>query len=597
LLDGTAFPTSLLFSESEKFQEHLQKRSDGIKAAITDLFTKIPSANPDAAKLQEQVTKLLAQEKEHLAELQRVTADNQQLSERQEAAVFRAMKAEKRIDRLKSAQVAKLEQGPLTASDDPVAVKREPSAGVNGDTTASEEVEAERKQAVAAAEKRREQMEQLEAANKSLTEELSTLKTRLFGLTDEDYAKTDLFKNLKSQHEDLIKRINDLEATNIQLREDTRKLTEEQTNHRIQVDEESRTVIGEVQGQLAKMDTDLTRVRNMRDELSADLQIQKASKEQTQASREKLEELVASRADQIQALETEVERLKVRVGEIQGPDPSEALAQMGEEELRQKVASLEKEYSLLSDQLPSMEAAYKKANAVASKKIGDAAALEESVSRSMAEKAKADQKYFGAMKAKEAREIEVRTLRAHQTTSAKMVQGLKDTEASLRGLIVNLEKQIADLREQTNGLTQECHSAKSKLEQQTQATETTANQITELKKMIKEKDDQLSERAKEDRKREVELNELQVRLAETKKSLISWKKKGLGDEGDAEEVENLRTLAYCTVCRRDIKNTLIKSCGHIFCKKCVDDRLQFRNRKCPTCGKSFGINDHMRVAL
>ena len=48
-----ADPSALLFEDSEKFQEHLNTRSEGIKTAIQDLFTKIPAASPDVVKLQE----------------------------------------------------------------------------------------------------------------------------------------------------------------------------------------------------------------------------------------------------------------------------------------------------------------------------------------------------------------------------------------------------------------------------------------------------------------------------------------------------------------------------------------------------------------
>jgi len=100
-------------------------------------------------------------------------------------------------------------------------------------------------------------------------------------LTDDDYAKTDLFKTLKSQHEDVIKRINNLEATNVQLREEAQKLQAERTAYRIQMDDESRAVISETESQLARAEADLTRIRNSRDELLADIAIRRLAKKNT----------------------------------------------------------------------------------------------------------------------------------------------------------------------------------------------------------------------------------------------------------------------------------------------------------------------------
>jgi E3 ubiquitin-protein ligase BRE1 len=88
---------------------------------------------------------------------------------------------------------------------------------------------------------------------------------------------------------------------------------------------------------------------------------------------------------------------------------------------------------------------------------------------------------------------------------------------------------------------------------------------------------------------------LKVTLADTKKSLENWKNKSLGNS--SSEYEMLRTLALCTVCRRNFKNTAIKTCGHVFCKECVEERLTSRSRKCPNCNKSFGNNDYMHITL
>lgn len=56
-------------------------------------------------------------------------------------------------------------------------------------------------------------------------------------------------------------------------------------------------------------------------------------------------------------------------------------------------------------------------------------------------------------------------------------------------------------------------------------------------------------------------------------------------------------MLQCQVCKSAFKDTVIKTCGHVFCEKCIQDRLTNRARKCPNCGKAFGSNDIMRVHL
>ncbi|KAI0971164.1 hypothetical protein F4678DRAFT_433921 [Xylaria arbuscula] len=56
-------------------------------------------------------------------------------------------------------------------------------------------------------------------------------------------------------------------------------------------------------------------------------------------------------------------------------------------------------------------------------------------------------------------------------------------------------------------------------------------------------------------------------------------------------------MATCSICKKDFKNTVIRGCGHIFCRGCVDDRLANRMRKCPNCNKAFDKNDIMTIHL
>jgi E3 ubiquitin-protein ligase BRE1 len=599
--DNDRFPTSLLFEDNENFKAHLNARSQSIKSILSVLFKKIPSVKPDVAKLQGEITRLLALEKSHIMELQRVMSDKKQLDKRLDAATYRYMVAERKMDRMKSAQVAKLEKAATQGSvstEELVAGKRGQSVEINGSSDVvigNEASEMARKEAVAASAKRKEQIEQLEAENSSLTAEVTALKGQLAGLSDDDFAKSTLYKNFKSQHEDLIRRINHLEATNIQLREDAKKLSEQRTAYRMQIEEESRGIVSDVEAQLVKAETDLARIRTSRDELLSDLSIKKATQDQHSASMEQLKELASARDSRIAALETEVERLRLQAREATASDSAENLATLGHDELLAKIACLQKEYSLLSNELPSMEAAWKKAQAVASKKIIDASAMEEQISRFSAEKAKADQKYFAAMKAKETREAEIRTLRAQNAKSSEIVSQLKDTASSSQSLAINLEKQLAEAKDALANVSNQHRVSQLKISEIKTSSDGSASLIAELKKSLTAKDSTHQDALRSHRQTEVELEELKVRLAETKRSLEGWKKKGLGNQSD--EYEMLRTIAICTVCRKNFKNTAIKTCGHVFCQECVDERITARSRKCPNCGKSFGSGDHMRVTL
>jgi E3 ubiquitin-protein ligase BRE1 len=208
-------PAALLFEDSESFRKHLSKRKETILSSLSGLFAKYPPRSPDVADLERQLSELLAAQKQHVAQSQKIMTEKEQLSDRLDTATHRYLVAEKKIDRFKSQQVQKLEQSAVASAvkeETPSAgVKKEATNGTTPEPAVSEELETAKAQAVAEASKRKAQLEDVEKENKKLTEELSALKVKLTGLSDDDYAKTDLFKALKSQHEDVIKRINHLD--------------------------------------------------------------------------------------------------------------------------------------------------------------------------------------------------------------------------------------------------------------------------------------------------------------------------------------------------------------------------------------------------
>lgn len=621
-----SFQSALLTADNPTFEEHLKSRSAEISSAISQLFSKSIAPSPEISELQGRIARLLSTEKVHITELEKSRSEKEQLEERLESASLRYMVAEKKLERARSATVAKLERQAIVGGRESGSGfgggtegsgKKESSDGPNGmdesNDGAAEAAELARKEAVAASIKQKEQLEKIEAENEKLTAQLTTLNVKMSRLSDDDCARTDLFKQLKLQHEDVIKRINNLEATNNQLREEAEKLQAERTAYRVQMENESQSALGEKEAQLMRAESDLARIRTGRDELIADNQMRKAAHDQERGSVNQVRELAAARAERITALESEIERLKIEVGQAEsGSAPRTELDSLSAGELRIKYQNLERQYSMLVKEVPSMGSAWKKASALASQKISDLSALEDKVVRLGAEKSKADQKYFAAMKAKEARDQEVRTLRAQNSKSSDIVSQLKDAEASTRALVINLEKQLAESKEALTNIGSQSRTSHQQLLERTTALESSKGQVEELKKLLSTKDTSLSTVSSSHRKAEVEIEELKVRLDETKQSLKGWKNKSLANEGSEETALRVSTpetsqpfsanqyrqmIAYCTVCRKNLKDTALKTCGHVFCKDCVEERLTSRSRKCPSCNKSFGTNDHMRVTL
>ncbi|KAI9763095.1 MAG: E3 ubiquitin-protein ligase bre1 [Candelina submexicana] len=553
ILAGHATPETFN-GESEKFEEHLESRSKDIQAAIQALFSGAPRVSPDVEDLQRRLTQLLAAEKSHITELDRARVEQEQLQEQIQNASLRYIVAEKKLDRAKSTAVAKLErqatsggrndsgsglggQGETSAFS-----KGERSASINGALDNGEDaldVESA-KIASAVSAKYKEQLEKLEAENEKLIGQLTTVNVKMSRLSSEDYAKTDLFKLLKSQHEDVINRVNDLQATNDRLREEAEKLQAERTAYRSQIESESQTAIGDIESRLARAENDLARVRNTRDELAADLAMRKTTHDHDKSVSNQIKELAAAKDERITALESQVDRLRLQLNQdTQIPESSTGYEGVSIEELQNKYTSLERQYAMLSKELPSMETAWKKVSALASQKVVDHTAMEEKLARLSAEKTKADQCYFGARKGQEMREMESRTLKNAKSKSSEIITQLKETEAKTRLLVINLEKQLAETKEALKIITRESRTHQQHVTEHAITIDGLKTQVGELTNSLKVKDTSLSTEFKAHRETEAKLEELKVRLEDTTKSLENWKSKGSGHQ--TQEYESLRS--------------------------------------------------------
>jgi len=57
------------------------------------------------------------------------------------------------------------------------------------------------------------------------------------------------------------------------------------------------------------------------------------------------------------------------------------------------------------------------------------------------------------------------------------------------------------------------------------------------------------------------------------------------------QVAVLKNRLSCPVCHVRDKDCIIMRCRHMFCKHCVDENIQNRSRKCPSCGLKFSEKD------
>lgn len=590
--------SALPFKDSKDFQRHLGDRAKVLKSKIESILTRLSSSRgdvkPDVAQLESQLKSALAREKELAVKLERSENEKTSLSEQLDTATLKVIKAERKLDRAKSAQVQKMEQQALANSTTHTGATEDNGAAVGMTNGESDELKLQFQEMLAVDTKRKEQLEALKAEFKVLQEENSNFKIKRETVSDEDYVRTDAFKQFKAQNEDLIKRINHLQATNKELREDAEKLRAERTAYRVQLEGEAQAVTLELEEQIQQKDQDLTRIRSARDELSAELSMRKASEAQEKTAMVHMKELIESDRDRIAELESEIGRLR--------PDENTTMTDsrpdidcLTLDDLRQKYTKLEKDFEAINKELPLLEKSYKKAMALAHNKVMDFHALEERVAILTAEKSKADQKYFAARKDMDIRTAEIRTLRGQNGKSSEIISQLKDVESHTRALMSSLEKQLSDLKQSNATVMTESRRMESLSSEATRRSESIKAQNAELGTLVKAKDAAISGLKDKLADLDLELEKLKVRLKGVSKDCEKWKLKSQSNSTQEEEV--LRHMVVCTICRSSFKDTIIKGCGHAFCSDCVESRLANRMRKCPSCNKAFDRSDIIPLHL
>lgn len=539
--------TSTHFKSIAEFQRHLNETASDIKKRAEAVINRIASSRgeitPNIADLETRVNSLLAQQKEYLVKLDRAHQENEQLSEDLNKASLRFFKAEKRMDRLKSAQVQKLEQQFIASAKPTVSGGENGSENAEANGNAAEAlIKLEEASAVVA--KQKEQLEAAQADIKTLQDENSTLKARREGLTDEDFIRTDVFKQFKSQNEDLIKRVNHLEATNKQLRDEADKLAAERTAFRSKLYEEAQSITSELERQVEERDTDLTRIRAARDEWYAKANMLETREKDEKQALQHLKELTGAQEDRIESLELELQRLKPAEDQ-QMTDPDPELENLPAEELLSKYKKLQQDLESINKELPALQQAYKRSMTLAQKKVMDFTALEERVAAALAEKQKVDQKYFAVKKDADLRDRELNALRNQNRKSSDIVTQLKDVEAQHRVLISNLEKQLADLKQANAAMAVEHKKMESTSTDAARRVDSYKNQINELTNLVKSRDAAVAAARERTTTQEAEMERLKVRADMVQKEKDDWKRKALSNSSEEEEMLRVSAVVAC----------------------------------------------------
>ncbi|WWC91748.1 uncharacterized protein L201_006695 [Kwoniella dendrophila CBS 6074] len=219
------------------------------------------------------------------------------------------------------------------------------------------------------------------------------------------------------------------------------------------------------------------------------------------------------------------------------------------------------------------------------------------ISRLATEKAKADNKFFSAMRAKEAVEAEWKLAQRTVEKQLKLLERAQEVEQSLRNQITANEKGFTSLKNTALELQTQLASTtseKTSLElrlQQSQTALADAQQIMQQRvaeaTAEKEARAKLQDEVDTSAKTIKKLNERQEAITSAERD----KDMSAGEWQMKEERDKLLKLLRCSCCEQNFKQQVIVKCMHTFCKSCLEARIASRQRKCPACGLAFAKED------
>lgn len=574
-----AWPTNLFFADHPTFEAHLADKQEKIKDTVLKVILGVQSRSPlDVEGCKATVAKLAADVKAAQAENALLKSQCEEWESRSADAAYRYMTAEKKLDRMKSVTLAKIEAQARSQNHDEgkgQPDEKKPDVAPVENTAINDEM----RQIM---EKRGDDIARLETETARLRKDLldQTVKT----ISPEAITSSEQFRSLQTLHTATLAALENAKARADILEAEVGRIHTSQEEFRTTLLQEQKSISNDVTNQMNKIEQDLARVRAIRDELHQDQQARKAKESEKLKVNQQIAELAEVRLGRVTSLEAEITRLKNEGAMTNG---AEAKAD-GSEDLHQKLARLEKQNQNLLAELPSMEVAFNKAHSLATSKINDLSDMEKRLQKSVADKAKADQKYFAAMKSKEVLQQENKILKQSINKSSESISNLREAEKSAETRSSNSQKELFEWRTNYERALAKSKSDEAEVESARIRLDAAQKQLAHINTVLLQKVEAEDAALKAQRLAEEDLTKVRVQLEKQMANSFG---------GSSEEMQSLLGIAKCSSCRNNWKNTALKSCGHVFCKECVDERIASRSRKCPVCSRSFSSGEVMAVHL
>ncbi|KAK0241787.1 hypothetical protein EDD85DRAFT_820353 [Armillaria nabsnona] len=232
-------------------------------------------------------------------------------------------------------------------------------------------------------------------------------------------------------------------------------------------------------------------------------------------------------------------------------------------------------------------------------KVFDLSGLEERLVKSGLDRAKSENKYYQAVREKEAIEGERKALQRVIDKHEKIHERSKEMERSLQQQLSACKQEseyyLADLRAADAKL-RELQSDNKLLRNTSQAVE---QSLVEIRQRVADLENQLESKRAQLRKQDENMAHLKKdherQLMKQRMAAATTATKPIKDSELQVQLDEAMSLLKCSTCKQSMRTIVLSKCMHTFCKDCIDARLSTRQRKCPSCNLAFGQNDVLQI--
>lgn len=269
------------------------------------------------------------------------------------------------------------------------------------------------------------------------------------------------------------------------------------------------------------------------------------------------------------------------------------------EQLQDELTAANESTNALCEEVEKLSQAYSQMDQQASSKVMDLSKMEDKVLRLTTEKAKADNKYFAAMRAKDAVENDRRTALRTVERQVKVIERYAEAEQHFASQLAVHEREVTALRKTVSG-----YAARiAELERDLKTSRMREAENQQYKTHAEEKLQQCVAQAEQEKAHRLRVEEkfhkMERDLEKAKKQAAQAASVATGSNGGKaskknmadSEVDFLQQLLRCSSCKDRYRDKVITKCLHTFCTACIEARIQTRQRKCPHCGSSFATSD------